>query len=319
MALILKDRVQETSTANTTVSFSLAGASTGYQTFSSAIGDTNTTYYGATDGTNWEVGLGTYATSGNLLTRTTIFSSSNSGSAVTFSGSVVVFCDYPSSKSVYLDSAGITNLSGNLNFSGSANRISGDMANGTWSNRLSFQSTVTAGATVVQALPNGSGGTIAYIRTFNSGDADNSSYCTVGTTSTENKIESASKGTGTNLPLNLYAGGVLQLAVNTNGVLLSNYAETVFAVTGTTPALSPTNGTIQTWTLSGSSTPTAGTWLTGASMTLQIVASTNSVTWSSIPVTWVGSSAPTLSTTLTTIIELWKVGSTVYGALVGSA
>jgi hypothetical protein len=105
MALILKDRVQETATANTTVSFSLAGASTGYQTFSAAIGNTNTTYYGASDGTNWEVGIGTYATTGNLLNRTTILSSSNAGSAVTFSGTVTVFVDYPSGKSVYLDAS----------------------------------------------------------------------------------------------------------------------------------------------------------------------------------------------------------------------
>ena len=100
---------------------------------------------------------------------------------------------------------------------------------------------------------------------------------------------------------------------------LTGFVETVFAVTGTTPALSPTNGTIQTWTLSGSSTPTAGTWAAGSSMTLQITASTNTVTWSSLAVTWVGGSAPTLSTTGITIIELWKVNSTIYGALVGSA
>ena len=94
--------------------------------------------------------------------------------------------------------------------------------------------------------------------------------------------------------------------------------ELVYAVSGTTPALSPTNGGIQTWTLSGSSTPTAGTWAAGTSMSLQITASTNTVTWTSVAVSWVGGSAPTLSTTGITIIELWKVGSTVYGALVGS-
>ena len=98
----------------------------------------------------------------------------------------------------------------------------------------------------------------------------------------------------------------------------TGFIETVFAVTGTTPALSPTNGTIQTWTLSGSSTPTAGTWSAGASMTLQITASTNTVTWSSVAVSWIGGSAPTLATSGVTVIELWKVGSTVYGALVGS-
>ena len=100
MALVLKDRVQETATANTTVSFTLSGAVAGYQDFT-AIGNGNTVYYGASDGVNWEVGTGTYSTTGPTLTRTTILSSSNSGSAATFSGTVTVFCDYPSSQSVY--------------------------------------------------------------------------------------------------------------------------------------------------------------------------------------------------------------------------
>lgn len=96
MALVLADRVQQTGTANTTVSFTLTGSVTGYQSFS-VVGNTNTTYYSATDASgNWEVGLGTYSTTGPTLTRTTIFSSSNSGSAVTFSGTVNVFVTYPS-------------------------------------------------------------------------------------------------------------------------------------------------------------------------------------------------------------------------------
>ena len=102
MAFILIDRAQETATANTTVSFTLSGAMTSYQSFG-AIGTGNTTYYGATDGTNWEVGLGTYTTSPNTLTRTTILSSSNSGSAVTFSGTVTVWCDYPAGKQISSD------------------------------------------------------------------------------------------------------------------------------------------------------------------------------------------------------------------------
>jgi hypothetical protein len=108
MALILKDRVQETATANTTVSFTLAGAVTGYQAFS-VVGNTNTTYYAATDASaNWEVGLGTYSTSGPTLTRTTVLSSSNSGSAVTFSGTVNVFLTYPSSRVGYISGDGTT-------------------------------------------------------------------------------------------------------------------------------------------------------------------------------------------------------------------
>jgi hypothetical protein len=108
MALVLKDRVQETATANTTVSFTLLGAVTGYQAFS-VVGNTNTTYYSATDSTGaWEVGLGTYSTSGPTLTRTTILSSSNSGSAVTFSGTVNVFLTYPSSRVGYISGDGTT-------------------------------------------------------------------------------------------------------------------------------------------------------------------------------------------------------------------
>jgi hypothetical protein len=106
MALALYDRVQQTGTANTTVSFTLSGSATGYQSFS-VVGNGNTTYYGATDTSgNWEAGIGTYSTTGPTLTRTTILSSSNSGSAVTFSGTVTVFVTYPSSKSVNLDGSG---------------------------------------------------------------------------------------------------------------------------------------------------------------------------------------------------------------------
>jgi hypothetical protein len=118
MALVLLDRVQQTGTANTTVSFTLSGSVTGYQSFA-GVGNGNTTYYGATDTTgNWEAGIGTYAT-GGTLTRTTILSSSNSGSAVTFSGTVTVFVTYPSSKSVNLD------VSGNVS-------PLGTIASGTW-------------------------------------------------------------------------------------------------------------------------------------------------------------------------------------------
>lgn len=119
MALALNDRVQQTGTANTTVSFTLSGSVTGYQSFA-VVGNGNITFYGATDATgNWEVGVGTYSTTGPTLTRTTILSSSNAGSAVTFSGTVTVFVTYPSEKSVNLDASG--NVS-----------ALGTVASGTW-------------------------------------------------------------------------------------------------------------------------------------------------------------------------------------------
>jgi len=109
MALILADRVRETSTTTGTGALTLAGAVVGYQTFSSAIGNTNTTYYAISNPgvAEWEVGIGTYATSGNTLTRTTIIKSSNSNNAVNFSaGTKDVFVTYPATKSVYLDASG---------------------------------------------------------------------------------------------------------------------------------------------------------------------------------------------------------------------
>ena len=120
MALILKDRVKETCSAPGTGAVSLLGAATGYQAFSAAIGNANTTYYTIQDqtGPNWEVGLGTYSSSGNTLARTTVLASSNSGSLVDFSsGTQDVWCDYPAGKAVYTDASGsisepIVNISG---------------------------------------------------------------------------------------------------------------------------------------------------------------------------------------------------------------
>lgn len=100
MALVLLDRSQQTGTANTTISFTLSGTVTGFQSLA-GVGNTNTTYYSAFDASgNWETGLGTYSTTGPTLTRTTVYASSNSGSAVTFSGTVNVFITQPSSITV---------------------------------------------------------------------------------------------------------------------------------------------------------------------------------------------------------------------------
>ena len=107
MALVLADRVREASTSIGTGALVLTGAISGYQAFSTAVGNGNTTYYGITNsGTSeWEVGLGTV--SAGLLTRTTVLTSSNGGAAVAFTtGTKDVFCTYPAGKSVNLDASG---------------------------------------------------------------------------------------------------------------------------------------------------------------------------------------------------------------------
>ena len=108
MALVLKDRVKETTTTTGTGTVTLAGAAAGFQSFV-VIGDGNQTFYAIVDATSgaWEVGVGTYTSSGTTLSRTTVVSSSNAGSLVSFgAGSKDVFVTYPSSRAVYLDAAG---------------------------------------------------------------------------------------------------------------------------------------------------------------------------------------------------------------------
>ena len=104
MALVVKDRVRETTTTTGTGTITLGGAATGFQSFS-VIGNANTTFYTIqlANTNEWEVGVGTYTLSGTTLSRDTILESSNGGSAVNFSaGSKDVFVTYPAEKAIYL-------------------------------------------------------------------------------------------------------------------------------------------------------------------------------------------------------------------------
>jgi hypothetical protein len=102
MTFIVADRVKETTTTTGTGTITLSGAQLGYQSFS-AIGNGNTTYYtiAGQGSAEWEVGIGTYTSSGTTLSRDTVLASSNSGSLVNFSaGSKDVWCDYPAARAV---------------------------------------------------------------------------------------------------------------------------------------------------------------------------------------------------------------------------
>jgi hypothetical protein len=127
MALVLKDRVKETTSTTGTGAISLGGAVANFQAFSAVLSDADTTYYAIIDVTNsdYEIGLGTYSSGGNTLARTTILESSNGGSAVSFgAGNKNVFIAYPAEKSVYLDdsnqlvinSTAVTATAAELNF-----------------------------------------------------------------------------------------------------------------------------------------------------------------------------------------------------------
>jgi len=123
MALVLNDRVKETSTTTGQGTLDLAGAATGFETFVTGIGDTNTTYYAivhATDGT-WEIGIGTIGdASPDTLARTTVIdTSAGNTTKIDFAtGTKNVFCTLPSSKAVFLDADGDVTLGANLDVGG---------------------------------------------------------------------------------------------------------------------------------------------------------------------------------------------------------
>ena len=115
MAFTVSDRIKETTTTTGTGTYTLGGAVTGFETFTANLSNSDTTYYACTDGTDFEVGLGTFTSSGTTLARTTILSSSNSNNAVSWSsGTRTIFCTLPAAKTVFLDASGNATLGADL-------------------------------------------------------------------------------------------------------------------------------------------------------------------------------------------------------------
>ena len=135
MALVIKDRVKETTTTTgSSDAYVLAGAVSGFETFTANLSNADTTYYVCTDNTDFEVGLGTFTSSGTTLARTTILASSNSNNAVNWSsGTRSIFMTYPADKAVFKDASNNINgtfvgdITGNVtgNVSGTAATVTG--------------------------------------------------------------------------------------------------------------------------------------------------------------------------------------------------
>ena len=170
MALVLADRVLETTQVTGTGDANLGGAQANYQPFS-VIGDGSTTYYTIVDNTNsaWEVGIGTYVLTGNKITRDTVLSSSNGGALVYFaSGAKDIFLDLPSEK-VLLTAGDVTGPASAINNNFAAfNLTTGKLIKDSGYNASTF-ATAAQGAKADTAVQPGSLGTAAYL---NAGSAN---------------------------------------------------------------------------------------------------------------------------------------------------
>ena len=274
MALVLADRVQETTTTTGTGSVTLLGSVTGYQSFS-VIGNTNTTFYCIADqgGANWEVGIGTYSTTGPTLARTTVLSSSNSGSLVNFTaGTKTVFVTYPSEKSVNQDSlntvtvpqlavSSTTSTTPTLTFNASNTNIaSGASVASSYLQSVFQNSSNTAGASVNYVLSNNLGTDSSYYGEFGMNSSSFSASTPVDFYSINNGIYfsghdgdiSVGSGNGYKTYLPWGSAGQSAHVINAAGAIgLSTNLGTTPATTGTTGF--GTSG--QVLTSQGSSSP----------------------------------------------------------------
>ena len=239
MALVLNNRVRETTSTTGTGAVTLGGAVGGFQTFSAGIGNDNTTYYAISINSEneWEVGLGTLNSDSSTLTRTTVLESSNSDSAVDFAaGSKEIFCTLPAEKAMYLDASGAgvgglaavvddttPQLGGNLDVNG--NDI------------------VSTSNADIDIIPNGSGDVNLGADAVQIGDND--ANATLTTQGTGDLILNTNNGTNAgNVTLLDGANGNINLAPNGTGEIVVGAGDTAGDITsnGAYDLIVDTNG-----------------------------------------------------------------------------
>jgi len=210
MALVINNRVRETTSTTGTGAVTLGGAVGGFQTFAAGIGNSNTTYYAISinSESEWEVGLGTLNGDSSTLTRTTVLESSNSDAAVDFSaGSKEVFCTLPSEKAVYLDASdgqvgGFTSLAADT-----SPQLGGDLDVVTYD-------IVSTSNRDIDIIPNGTGDVNLGADTVQVGDND--ANATITTQGTGDLILNTNNGTNSG-SITVLDGANGEITVTPNG------------------------------------------------------------------------------------------------------
>jgi len=239
MALVINNRVRETTATTGTGTVTLAGAVDGFQTFSAGIGNDSTTYYAISLNTanEWEVGLGTLSSDSSTMERTTVLESSNSDSAVSFSaGSKEIFCTLPSEKAVYLDASddqvgGFSSLAADT-----SPQLGGDLDVVTYD-------IVSTSNRDIDIIPNGTGDINLGADAVQVGDND--ANATITTQGTGDLILNTNNGTNAgNITLLDGANGNINLAPNGTGeiVIGSGSADGDITTSGTYDLIIDTYG-----------------------------------------------------------------------------
>jgi hypothetical protein len=268
MAKAYANRAWMTTATTGTGTITLGTAKAGYLTFAEAgVANTNTVTYVITDGNDFEIGTGTYTTSGTTMSRDTVIASKIGGTAgtskINLSGTAEVFLTISMADVGLLD------------------RVQ------SWTAAQQF-STIELGHATDTTLARSAAGvmTIEGVEVV-----------------TLSRTQTLSGKTITDLILD----GALD--------------EEEFTITdGAAFVIDPSNGSLQKITLGANRTPAAapGGWTAGKGLLLKINdGSAYSITWSTLGVTWVGGSPPTLATTGWTVVALWRDADAIYGKHIG--
>lgn len=340
MALKHANRVKMTTATTGTGTITLGSAVSGYQTFAGGgVANSDTVKYLIEDGSNWEIGTGTYTSSGTTMSRSVI-ESTNSDTAINLSGSATV--------SIIVEGTHYDSLITSAAVAAGYQPLDADLTSWAGVTRASGFDTFAAtpsSANLRALLTDETGTGIAYfvggaLGTPSSATLTNATGLPISgltsSTSTALGVGSLELGHASDTTLARSAAGVMTIEgvevvtlsrsqtltskTLTDPVITGAIVEDVYTITdGAAFEIDPSNGTIQQVTLGASRTPAATNFASGESVTLKIADGTAyTITWSTVGVVWVGGSAPTLATTGWTIVVLWKDGSTIYGKYVGT-